>query len=234
MIDSSSGLEGPAGLSMRAAVVADFRESRWWQRVLLVATVGWLAYEWGAGNETLTPWLLVRVIADSSGFASIVATGLVGFGFTTGQQLASGFTTAAGFSMFSRTVRGAWAKLQARLNAVPGDWSKMSWLARALMVFALGTTAVVLIQVVSTGEVGVKRHRATVVQSAVLCGSLVGVAGAIVAGLVWAGRSVDWLESPTQWLLRVLGNPLFWIALLSVFVAVGWVRRRSDPSPAAG
>ena len=34
------------------------------------------------------------------------------------------------------------------------------------------------------------------------------------------GRSVPALEGTTNWILRVLGNPLFWIALVVVSVGV--------------
>jgi hypothetical protein len=204
--------------SLRSAVSDDFRESRWWQRALLLGTILWIAYEWGAGNETVTPWLLVRVISETTGVASIVATALVGFLFTTGQQLLSGFTTSAGFSMFTRTASAAWVKLKARLDPVPGDWTTMTWPTRAVVVFALGTTAVVLLQVASTGDVGVRHHRRTVVQAATLVGALVGFAGALVAAMVWVGREISWLQSATEWLLRILGNPLFWIGILVVLV----------------
>lgn len=192
----------------------------------MAATALWLAYEWGFGNETVTPWLLVRVLADRTGIWSVVATGLVGFLFTTGQQLASGFTTAAGFSMFRRTARAAWNLLRARLGEAPREWAQLSLISRALVVFTLGTTAVVLIQMTVTGETGVRRHGRTVVQAATLCGVLVGVVGAGFAALVWLGRSVGPLEQATELMIGVLGNPLFWIGLLGVVVASHALRRR--------
>jgi hypothetical protein len=217
-------------VSFRSAVSDDFRESRWWQRFLLLATLLWIIYEWGAGNEMVTPWLLVRVVSETTGLASVAATALVGFLFTACQQLLSGFTASAGFSMFPRTARSAWAKLKARLDPVPGDWATMRWPTRALVVFTLGTTAVVLLQVASTGETGVRRQRRTVVQAAMLVGGLVGFAGAVVAALVWVGREVSWLQSPTDWLLRVLGNPLFWIGMLAIFT----ITNRMRPGAADG
>lgn len=183
-------------------------------------------YEWGLGNETVTPWLLVRVVALSSGVWSVVATGVVGFVFTTCQQMAAGFTTAAGFSMFRGTARSAWRVLQTRLDETPRGWAQLSWVARALVVFTLGTTAVVLIQMSVTGDTGVRRHRRTVVQAALLCGVLVGAVGASAAGLVWLGRSVPASRAATDVIVRVLGNPLFWIGLLALLVAVKALRRR--------
>jgi hypothetical protein len=211
---------------LRTSVRADLRESTWWQRALLVLTAGWLAYEWGLGNETVTPWLLAKVIASTDGASSIVLTAAVGFVFTTSQQLASGITTAAGFAMFRRTAASAWVLLQLRLSRPPRPWSKLPLALRALLVFTLGTTAVVLIESSLTGEVGVIRHRRAIVQSAVLCGLMVAAIGAAGAALGWLGRSVDSLEPATHWVLRVLSNPLIWIALLAIMLTSNALRNR--------
>ena len=217
--DPAMGADAPRR-SVSACVRADLRGSSGLQRILLVATVGWIAYEWGFGNEAFTPWLLFQVVSSTSGFSSVVATAAVGFAFTAVQQLVSGYTAAAGFSMFHRTTDASWRLLRSRLGDEPRDWFRQPLAVRALVVFTLGTTAVVLIQMATTGEVGARRMRAVVNQAAVLCGAGVGAIGAAVAAAVWLGRSVPALESPTDWLLRVLGNPLFWIGLL-VAVLVG-------------
>ncbi len=189
----------------------------------------WLGYEWGAGNESVTPWLLVRVISSTSGPESVVATGLVGFAFTVTQQLVSGLTTAAGFAMFDRTARATWKRLSGRSSTETLNWSETGWGTRALLVFSLGTTAVILIQIAVTGEVGVRRHRTALVAAPVLLGSMVGTFGAAAAAMAWAGRSVPALADGTDWVLRVLGNPLLWIGLLVVLVAVQTQRsKRSD------
>ncbi len=220
----------PVRSSMRACVGADLRRSSWSQRFLLLATVGWIAYEWGFGNETLTPWVLVSVISSTSGMWSVVAAAGAGFVFTTVQQLVSGHTAVAGFSMFERTADASWRLLRSRLDDEPRDWFQRSLAMRVLVVFTLGTTAVVLIQMTSTGEIADHRLRTAVNQAAVLCGLGVAAIGAVVAGAVWLGRSVPALEPSTDWLLRVLGNPLFWIGLLVAVVAVRRVSGRSTVS----
>ena len=70
-----------------------------------------------------------------------------------------------------------------------------------------------LIQIMTTGEVGVRRHRRVVATSALLCATLVGVLGAMAATLALVGRNVPALEGATNWILRVLGNPLFWLGV---------------------
>lgn len=228
--------------SLGRSVRADLRASTWPQRLLLLATVGWIGYEWGFGNETATPWILVRVISSTSGWMSVVAVGFVGFAFTTAQQLLSGHIALAGFSMFDRTAEAAWRKLRTRLDEQPRGWHDLALPARALVVFTLGTTAVVLTQVMVTGRAERRRHIGVVNEAALLCGLMVGAIGAVIAAAAWFGRSVPALEPATEWLIRVLGNPLFWIGLLVVVVAVGVIRRRfasttassHRPSPNAG
>jgi hypothetical protein len=206
--------------SMRRSVGQDLAGSTWPQRILLLATAGWVAYEWGFGNETVTPWILVRVVSDTSGGWSVLATAAVGFTFTLVQQAISGLTAVYGFSMFGRTASTARRSLRARLDREPRTWDEQRLGTKALVVFALGTTAVVLIESTTTGSVGYARQRRVVAQAAVLVASIVAVIGAVGATAVLIGRSVPALESSTEWALRILGNPLFWIGLL-VAVIVG-------------
>ncbi|CAB4884605.1 unannotated protein [freshwater metagenome] len=215
-------------MTLRAAVSADFRVATWNLRLALVAVVGWLAYEWGAGNETFTPWLLAKIIRDTRGASAIPITAAIGFGFTTLQQLASGFTALTGFSIFDRTAKAAWQTLRGQRDTLPGEWSGLGVFAKCALVFGLGTTAVALIQIVSTGRVGVRRHARVVVQSALLCGTMVGAIGGLVASVAVLGRNVHSLSGATEWALRVLGNPLFWVGLLLAGAAINLLRRKDS------
>ena len=153
---------------------------------------------------------------------------MVGFVFTACQQLASGFTAAAGFAMFARSARAAWTKLAARLGRAPGDWTQSSWITRAIVVFTLGTTAVVLVQLATTGEVGVRRHRRAIVQAALLCALMVGAVAAVAATMADIGRRVSWMQSPTDGILRVLGNPLFWVGVVLIVALIGRSGKQHD------
>jgi hypothetical protein len=217
--------------SLRAAVAADFRRSGWRRRLALCGVVVWLAYEWGIGNETVTPWLLARVIADRDGIEAIPAAALVGFTFTTVQQLLAGLTALAGFSMFHRTAAAAWSRLEDRFGAVPGEWSSLRLTGRAVLVFGLGTTAVALLQIMATGRADMRHHRRAVVEAALLCGAIVGVLGGAVGALAYAGRRVDALDGAIDWVLRVLGNPLFWLGILVVVTLVHLARRDRGERP---
>ncbi|MGH9133914.1 MAG: hypothetical protein ACRDZZ_08270, partial [Ilumatobacteraceae bacterium] len=221
---------------LRAAVVADLRASGWGRRLALGGVVFWLGYEWGIGNETVTPWLLARVVADRPGADAVPAAAAVGFAFTAAQQLLAGLTALVGFSMFGRTTQAAWDRLRVRFESVPGEWSGLGLVGRSALVFALGTTAVALVQVMATGEVGLRRHRRTILESSLLCGALVGIGGAAAAGLAVAGREIDAMAGATERVLDVLGNPLFWLGVLLlalvVHLARNAVRTRRVAEPA--
>jgi hypothetical protein len=218
--------------TLREAVTADFRASEPLRRIALCGVVFWLAYEWGIGNEIVTPWLLARVIDDRPGLEAIPAAIVVGFVFTAVQQLLAGLTALAGFSMFDRTSHAAWQRLAAQFTSIPGEWSRLGLFSRSVLVFSLGTTAVALLQITTTGQVGVRRHWRAVTESAILCGVLVGVVGGGVGALAVAGRRIDVLAPFTEWMLRVLGNPLFWLGLV-VLVAIVNVARHRASSPVA-
>lgn len=218
--------------SIGRSVGQDLSGSTWPQRILLLATVGWVTYEWGFGNETVTPWILVRVVSDTSGAWSVLATAAVGFTFTLAQQAVSGLTAVYGFSMFRRTASAAHRSLRSRLDHEPRSWDGQPIGTKLLVVFVLGTTAVVLIESTTTGAVGLARQRRVVAQAALLVASFVAVIAAVGAAAVLVGRRVPALEPSTEWLLRILGNPLFWIALLLALIAgrrfAAWSSRSSS------
>lgn len=225
MIGEAHDVDDPGALGIRRAIAFDYRRSNWLHRAALLAVALWLAYEWGPGNETVTPWLLVRIIGHNDGSVAIPLTALVGFAFTTAQQLASGITALFGFSMFERTADASWQRLHGDSPTAPLEWSRLGWGTRGVMVFGLGTTAVALTQIMSTGHVGVRRHVPVIVQSAVLCGSLVGFLGGVVAWLAVLGRGSERMSGATEWLLDVLGNPLLWLGLVLIGALAQLVRR---------
>jgi hypothetical protein len=225
------GLPGLAVL--RGAISKDFRSAAWAQRISLAGVVLWLLYEWGPGNETVTPWILANIIEDNTGAAVIPITAAVGFVFTTAQQLASGFTALAGFSLFERTSRAAWEKLRGTDEVGPGEWHGLNWSTRCSLVFGLGTTAIALIQVMTTGEVGVRRHARVVRTSAFLCGLIVAIIGAGAASIAYVGRRVHALMGTTDWIIRVLGNPLFWIGALVCLALYKTLARRTPTGEVA-
>lgn len=203
---------------MRDAVVADFRSSAWSSRLALIGVCAWLAYEWGPGNETVTSWALASLVERYDGAGAVLAAAVFAFGFTTVQQAASGLTALAGFSLLERTSEASWARLRTAESRLVGGWSSMGLGTRSAIVFGLGTTAVALMQIMTTGTTGVRAHTRAVLSSAVLCGLLVMAIGTTAALLVEVGRSIDALAGPTERLVSLLASPWPWIGLAAVLV----------------
>lgn len=213
---------------MRDAIIDDFRSSAWRSRLALIAVCAWLAYEWGPGNETVTSWALARLVERFDGVPAVVAAAVFAFGFTTLQQAASGLTALAGFSLLERTARASWGRLSSAESRLVGGWSSMGLATRSAIVFGLGTTAVALMQIMTTGTTGVRAHARAVMSSAVLCGLLVMGIGTAAALLVEIGRSVDVLAGPTERLVDVLARPWPWLGLAAALVLLQIRAARAD------
>lgn len=222
------------GPSFRTSVVADYRASAWRRRLALAGVLAWLAYEWGPGNEAVTPWIVLRIIGSTNESAAVVPVATaVGFGFTLFQQTLSGLTALSGFSMFTQTTQSAWEYLSDGGRKDLPRWATMSAPGRAAVVFTLGTTAVALTEIATSGEVGVRRHLRAVLSSALLCAGLVGFLAGFAGTLALIGRRVGALSAATQLILRLLGNPLVWLALAATLIVSETLQRRGAPPGAA-
>jgi ABC-type dipeptide/oligopeptide/nickel transport system permease component len=187
-----------------------------------------LAYEWGPGNESVTAWLLARLLRRDDSMAMAAATTGIGFAFAFVQQLASGLTAAAGFGMFQRSAHAAWQRLRDRSSLAPKPWAELRWPTRAAVAFGLGSTAVALTETMVTGRGGVRRHRRVVVQAACTVGLIVAAMAAVVGVIAAIARRRPAWRDETNLILDVLGNPLFWLALVLVAFVSGRLRSRAD------
>ncbi len=152
------GEQGALRLFGRAAV-ADFRSATLWQIIALIAVFLWLAFEWGPGNEIAVPTLLMGLLNRIPGPEAIFIMPIAGFVLGFGLQLISGLIAAIGFSMLENTAQAAWTTLQRwRPDAESKTFLSLGWAARWGVAFFIGTTAVVLIQLFTTGEAKAARH----------------------------------------------------------------------------
>ena len=192
-----------------SCVRQDLRTSSWSQRILPLTTVGWIAYEWGCGNETLTPWILVRVISTTS---------------HRGRRLLD----------VRRDVQGRLALAHATFGRRTSRVGTAVDRAEGTRRVHVGDDSCRSDRVGGHGYGRIVSEALRGQRAAPLCGLVVAGIGSIVAAAVWVGRTVPVLQPSTGWLLRVLGNPLFWIALLALVPTINAIRRRSSTDrPAA-
>ena len=200
--------------------------------------MAWIVYEWGPGNETVTPWLVLNVIDRADhGAQVVVAAAVVGFGFTFVQQFLSGLTALVAFSLFERTASSSWDRLSAGGTKALRGWHGASIASKLAVAFTIGTSAVALVQIVTSGRVGVRTHLRAVSESAAAVGAVAGGIATVAGSLVWLGRSVSSMSGVTDSIVDVLGNPLLWLGLAAVALAVDWRSQRrslaqgAEPTP---
>jgi hypothetical protein len=197
----------------------------------MVALLGWLLYEWGPGNESVTPWLVARVLSANEGVRSLVLVPAVAGVFTFVQQSASGLTALYAFGAFDRTRAVAADRLAegARL----GDASPSAGALTATSVL-LGTTVVALQHVLAVqrartpadgGAVRLQGGRARNGARAVLvgaggCGCVVALIGALVSLLAFAARSSPQMEPAAEAVIAFLAKPLVWLGVSVAYGAI--------------
>jgi MFS family permease len=212
--------------SVPRALRRDFAAATGTQWVLLLAAVAWLVYEWGPGNETVTPWILTNLLKDNEGFRSVALLMGVGFAFTALQQSLSGLTAVAALSTFRRTAARVWSNVESA--GVEGlgltrPWAQRSLRERVFIGFALGSTAVAVGEVMLAGS-SLDRRSANraVVSSACYTGAAVAVLAGVVAFLTWLGRSFQRSAETTESIIDFLSAPWPWL-VLAVIVLARWV-----------
>jgi hypothetical protein len=212
--------------TIRHAIRSDLRHSTIGQRLALGGLGAWLAYEWGPGNEGVSAWLLANVLGKVRGPAAMLLVPLVGFAFIFAQQLASGLTALHAFSTFSATADAVWRRLQRDGNDPPGRWAALPFAGKAALAVGLGTTAVALTEVVTSGDAGRARHRGAVVRSAALVATIIGAVALVVSAFAAVGRANERWAPATDRIVEFLGNAWLWIGLAAVSLLIGWLRRR--------
>lgn len=218
----------PSTPGLRSALAADFRTAPALHRLALIGVSIWMAYEWGPGNETMTPWIVARVIDDETRAVVIVWSAVIGFTLTAVQQLVAGLTGLVAFSLFERTTAAAVARLDSPRAVRPVSWAQRGFGAKCVLAFGLGSTAVALLEVVATGRNGVRTHLPTVARSAVLTATIVATIGAAAATLAVTGRSIGPLAGPTNRVVTVLASPWFWLGAVALMLVANLLRRAAN------
>ena len=82
----------------------EFQDSGVNGKSILLLLGAMTAYEWGPGNETLTPYIGAQAVEVSDGLKGVLVTAAITGGFTVAQQLASSWLTRKSVQMFPEVV----------------------------------------------------------------------------------------------------------------------------------
>jgi len=192
------------------------------QRLILIVVAVGIAYEWGIGNEIVTPWLsslLLDRLGDGIGGA-LAAAGLVAV-FTALQQVAVGWLTLYAMAVTPSVVDTAADAVRARFGFVVPSWWTLPRFQAVAVSFSLGGTFVAVEESLAAAP----RRRHTVVVSSVVCATTVFVVVGVIGVLVLACDGTV-LEGAARTLMRILSNPMPWCVVAIGPSVVKWVRER--------
>jgi hypothetical protein len=205
----------------------DFARSGVRARLLLLGALGWIAYEWGPGNEVVAPYLAAHAIPWVGGLHGVALTGLLIGGFTAAQQVAAGLTAAAALSQFGGLASTAFDLFGSDENGA-AKRERYATLPRRLQLvyaFFLGSTfaAVREATVVGRSDFGV------LVRPVMRAAFLVGLATAVIAGgfdALYHLALGTALEPAARTVVTTAQSLWFWIAVLVIVAVASVVRRR--------
>lgn len=213
-------------LNLIMACREDWSTSSRTRRYLLLVVIAGLAYEWGPGNETLTPWLSAALLEAHLPVGTailLVPAGVAAFTFA--QQLAVGLLTLYGLHTFPALTEATNGRIKRRVGRHLPPWGQLPRLQAVAISLSLGGSAVAVLETLSASP----RASRTVTVSAGLCAlATFLITGAFAAALSTAAHSG--FESSTRLALRVLSNPLPWLALAFTPSLIRWARRRTAAS----
>ena len=136
--------------------------------------------------------------------------------FTFVQQAVSAFVVCGALRAFPSTALRI--AQHPRVADVKLRWVQLSWSARGIGVFSLGTSAVVVAEAVLSGDTRIRTHARTILHAAAVCAFMVCALAGAIAGAVTLGNQVDALAGPVAVVVRVASNPLLWITLAGVLL----------------
>jgi len=204
----------------------DLREGSIGQRIGLLATAVLVAYEWGPGNEAVTPFIGSQVLAHTDGLTSVIATSAITGGFTAVEQIAAGSAAAYTISTFPRLAKTTF-ELYNEGETDRDAWKDTPFKKRWAYAFGIGSTFAVTREAAVTGDVEQGHLTRTAASSAAISSGTVAVVGAAAGSLKLipedAPEYVTWV---TDKVLTGIESPLTWLSLAAFYIASPVIRKR--------
>ncbi len=231
MTHSAEATPPPTGdrLTLRRAIVADARAANLSRGIALVFVLIVLFFEWGAGNETILVTAIARTADQNPNWAGVGLVFIVGFAVAFSIQIIAGSISSVGYGALSNittVARNFLLRLRPDLEGT--NWHTLGWGPKFFVSFAVGASAVVLLQQTSTGDTGFATHRRVVMQSALLMATGVGLVAAVLAGATQVGRMVPAVEPAVDAIVSFSSSPWPWFVLFTGIAVVAWYRSRPE------
>lgn len=208
--------------TLRTALRADLDAATVSRALTLVWLPILVVFEWGAGNDFVNVVTIASAYGASSGPPAVALAAGVGFIVPMVMQTMTGTVAAHGLPTLRTTTSHLHRRLVERRPRLAGaSYRRLARPDRWVISVALGTTAAVLVEQTTTGLVGVRAHRRTILESAAYMAITTAAVSGLVATLLELARASESLAPIVDPVHAVVVNPLVWVAL---FLLIGIFR----------
>ena len=216
-------------MTLRQAVAADARAANLWRTIALVVVLVLLFFEWGAGNETILVTAMASTYDSTPNWGGVGLVFVVGVAVAGAIQLIAGLISSVGYGVLSNiTTVARNFLLRMRPDLAGTNWWSLGWGPRFFVAFAIGASAVVLLQQTATGDTGWRAHWKVVLQSATMTAVGAGTVGALLTGVAQIGRMFPATEPAVDAFIGFASSPWPWFALFTGLAVVAWWRGRPE------
>lgn len=193
----------------------DYKSAGRLGQAVLAGTVAMTAYEWGPGNEAVTPMIVGPAVDAAGGLKGVAITSAVGFAFTYVQQRASAFLTRRTAQRFPRTSQKSFEIIKGEDKELSDGGLKpffeQSRTEQLTSSFLIGSSWNTAREVMLTGNLDddhlkkVGKRSALVTATAVACvAAAFDTLDQVVPDDTLAQSVVDFFKSPTPYLIGVV------------------------------
>ena len=196
------------------------------------ATLAWLAFQWGFGNDVLLPTITARVYNAieqppnwQTGITAAAAATAAGGAFWALTQLLDTVIVLAGLRLLPRVSHRLGNWLTTKHLIIPYD--QMRPTTRWAIAYVAGASAVCLIDALATGQPGIARRRTMIAQTIALSAGTITLIVATVTTATMAGQRTPALQPAASTLANYAANPLTWVAVVAVIALAGRICDRS-------
>lgn len=221
--------------SLWQTVRGDFSQAAGFKVLGVIGVLGWMAFQWGWGNDVLLPPIIARAfegVDDGETWPSAIGAVLAGTGagslFWAITQTLDGVIVLSGLRLVpgitdrvSRFLRrSGWVK----------PFSELSFGTRFLIAYASGASILCLVDVFATGRQGLRTRGRMLFEAVALAVAGVALIVAVITIAVAVGARVPATEAAAEVVVRYARNPLTWLVIYGsvVFVSAITGRLRSD------
>lgn len=234
---ASNAVEDGNHESLWQTVRGDFAQATGIKVLGVIGVLGWMAFQWGWGNDILLPPIIARAfeaVDDGETWPSGIVAVLAGTGagslFWAVTQTLDGLIVLSGLRLVpgitdrvSRFLRrSGWVK----------PFSELSFATRFLIAYASGASILCLVDVFATGRQGLRSRWRMLAEAVAMAVAGVALIVAVITTAIVIGARVPATEEAAAVIVRYARNPLTWLVIYGSIVLVSAVTGRGTSAAA--